>query len=76
MQDKSIYLDFEKPLSYNALLSFIITERGLGKSYGGKKFVAKRFIKRKKQFVYLKAYFYFYCYLHKMFIKVRESWKG
>ena len=56
MQDKSIYLDFEKPLSYNALLSFIITERGLGKSYGGKKFVAKRFIKRKKQFVYLRRY--------------------
>ena len=56
MQDKSIYLDFEKPLSYNALLSFIITERGLGKSYGSKKFVAKRFIKRKKQFVYLRRY--------------------
>lgn len=56
MQDKSIYLDFNKPLSYNALLSFIITERGLGKSYGSKKYVAKHFIKKKKQFVYLRRY--------------------
>lgn len=56
MQDKDIYLDFNKPLSYNALLSFIITERGLGKSYGSKKYVAKHFIKKKKQFVYLRRY--------------------
>ena len=52
----NIYLDFNKPLSYNALLSFIITERGLGKSYGAKKFVAKHFIKKGKQFVYLRRY--------------------
>lgn len=56
MQDNSIYLDFNKPISYNALLSFIITERGLGKSYGAKKFVAKRFINKGKQFVYLRRY--------------------
>ena len=54
--DKSIYLDFNKPLSYNALLTFIITERGLGKSYGAKKFVAKHFLKKHKQFVYLRRY--------------------
>ena len=54
--DRSIYLDFNKPLSYNALLTFIITERGLGKSYGAKKFVAKRFINKGKQFVYLRRY--------------------
>ena len=27
--DNFIFLDFNKPLSYNALLTFIITERGL-----------------------------------------------
>ena len=54
--DNSIFLDFSKPLSYNALLSFIITDRGLGKSYGAKKFVAKRFINKGKQFVYLRRY--------------------
>ena len=54
--NNSIYLDFNKPLTYNAFLNFIITERGLGKSYGAKKFVAKRFIKKGKQFVYLRRY--------------------
>jgi len=56
MQDNSIYLNFDYPLSYNALMTYIITERGLGKSYGAKKFVAKRFIKKGKQFVYLRRY--------------------
>ena len=54
--DKSIYLDFNKPISYNAFITFIITERGLGKSYGAKKFVAKHFLKKHKQFVYLRRY--------------------
>lgn len=54
--DKSIYLDFNKPLSYNAFLTFILTERGLGKSYGAKKYVANHFIKKHKQFVYLRRY--------------------
>lgn len=54
--DNSIFLDFNKPLSYNALLTFYVTERGLGKSYGAKKFVANHFIKKSKQFVYLRRY--------------------
>lgn len=54
--DESIYLNFNKPLSYNAFLSFIITERGLGKSYGAKKFVAKHFLKKNKQFVYMRRF--------------------
>ena len=54
--DSSIFLNFNIPLSYNAFLTFIVTERGLGKSYGAKKFVAKHFIKKHKQFVYLRRY--------------------
>lgn len=54
--DNSIFLDFNKPLSYNALLSFIVTERGLGKSYGAKKYVAKHFVKKHKQFAYIRRY--------------------
>lgn len=54
--NNSIFLDFSIPLSYNALLTFIVTGRGLGKSYGSKKFVAKHFLKKKKQFVYLRRY--------------------
>ena len=54
--DKSIYLDFNKPISYNAFMTYIITERGLGKSYGAKIFVAQHFLKKHKQFVYLRRY--------------------
>ena len=54
--DNSIFLDFMYPLSYNAFLTFIITERGLGKSYGAKSYVASHFIKTSKQFVYLRRY--------------------
>lgn len=52
----NIYYDFDKMLSYNALLNFIIGERGVGKSYGAKKYVAKRFINKHKEFVYLRRY--------------------
>ena len=34
-----------KILSYNAYLNFIVTERGLGKTYGFTKFVIKDFLK-------------------------------
>ena len=54
--NKNIYWDISKLLSYNALLSFVIGERGVGKSYGAKKFVAKHFINKHKQFVYIRRY--------------------
>ena len=44
--NKNIFYNYQKVLSYNALLTFIIGERGVGKSYGAKKFVAKRFINK------------------------------
>ena len=43
-------------LSYNAILNFIIGERGVGKTYGAKKHVVNRFIKKGEQFVYLRRY--------------------
>ena len=52
----NIFYDYQRILSYNALLNFIIGERGVGKSYGAKKYVAQRFIKKHKQFVYLRRY--------------------
>lgn len=55
MKDK-IYYDYQRVLSYNALMTFIIGERGVGKSYGAKEFVADRFINKGKQFVYLRRY--------------------
>lgn len=54
--ENSIYYDFDKMLSYNALFNFVVGERGVGKSYGAKKYVANRWIKKHKQFVYLRRY--------------------
>ena len=54
--DKSIYYSIDNVLSYNALLNFIIGERGVGKSYSAKKYVANHFIKKHKQFVYIRRY--------------------
>lgn len=52
----NIYYNFDKMISYNALLNLVIGERGVGKSYGAKKFVAKRFIKHGEEFVYIRRY--------------------
>lgn len=54
--DNSIYWNINTLLSYNALLNFVIGERGVGKSYGAKLYVANRFIKKGEQFVYIRRY--------------------
>lgn len=51
-----MYYDLQEVLSYNALFNFIIGERGVGKTYGCKKFCIKDFIKNGNQFVYLRRY--------------------
>lgn len=52
----SIFWDISRPLSYNALLNFIVGNRGGGKTFGCKKFVIKDFIKTGAEFVYLRRY--------------------
>lgn len=54
--DKNIWYSYNKVLSYHAMLNFIIGERGVGKSYGIKKYVLNRFKKKNKQFIYLRRY--------------------
>lgn len=51
-----MYYNYDKILTYPALLNFIIGERGVGKSYGIKKHVIKRFKKKKRKFIYLRRY--------------------
>lgn len=51
-----MFYDYNKVLSYNALFNFIIGERGVGKTYGSKKFCINRFLKKGEQFVYLRRY--------------------
>lgn len=54
--DKSLYYSPNKLLSYNRILSFVIGARGIGKTYGMKKYAINRFIKYGEQFIYLKRY--------------------
>lgn len=51
-----MFYDYSKILSYNALLNFLIGERGVGKTYGAVKFVTKQFIKKGEQFAYIRRY--------------------
>lgn len=51
-----MFYDFQKVLSYNSMLNFIIGERGVGKTYGVTKFVINDFLKRGHEFVYLRRY--------------------
>ena len=54
--DKSIFYTPERVISYNALLTLIIGERGVGKTYGFKTYVVKRFLNKHKQFAYIRRY--------------------
>ena len=51
-----MWLDFGKILSYGALMNYVIAERGIGKSYGAKKYIVNHFKKKHKQSVYLRRY--------------------
>ena len=51
-----MYIDLSKILSYNALLNIIIASRGTGKTYGTTKFVTKKFIEKKEEFIYVRRY--------------------
>lgn len=51
-----MYYDLQPVLSYNALINFIVGERGVGKTYSCKKFCIKDFLKNGNQFVYLRRY--------------------
>ncbi|MBO7712143.1 MAG: phage DNA encapsidation protein [Methanobrevibacter sp.] len=50
------YYNFDKLFSYNFLLAFVITERGLGKTFGSKVAMLKRFIRTGDQFIYIRRY--------------------
>lgn len=54
--DTSMFWDFDKTLSYNAIFNFIVGNRGGGKSYGVTEHVVKNFLKHDKQFVYMRRY--------------------
>lgn len=50
------YYDFNKLWSMNGVYNFVVGGRGIGKTYGSKKFVIKRFLDTGDQFIYLRRY--------------------
>lgn len=51
-----LYWDIAKPLSYNCLFNFIVGMRGVGKTYGWKKWAIKEFLKTGDEFIYVRRY--------------------
>ncbi|UTC25181.1 DNA encapsidation protein [Cytobacillus phage Bfsp1] len=54
--NQDLFYDPNKMLSYNRILNFIIGARGIGKTYGIKKHLVKRFIRHGKQFIWVRRY--------------------
>lgn len=50
------YYDGTKTISYNSLFNFIIGGRSIGKTFFFKKYCINNFIKKKKQFIYVRRY--------------------
>ena len=50
------YYDYQKIISYNCPVNVLIGERGVGKSYGIKNYVIKRYLKKKEKFLYIRRY--------------------
>ena len=53
---KNYYYDYDKVLGFNATFSFLITSRGLGKTYNGIVMAVKDFLKNGNEFIYLRRY--------------------
>ena len=72
-----MWLDFNKIISYGALLNFVVAERGVGKSYGAKKYIVNHFKKKHKQTCYIRRYvnqIEDYCYFAKHFGTNDNHW--
>lgn len=50
------YYNFDRVYSYNAVFNFICGARGLGKTYGAKDKVIKKFLRNGEQFIYLRRF--------------------
>lgn len=51
-----MFYNYNRILSYNALINMLIGERGVGKTYGVTKVAIDDFLKNKHEFIYLRRY--------------------
>ena len=54
--NQEFYYNYDRIISYNALLNMLVGPRGIGKTFGATEFVVNQFIKKKHEFVYLRRY--------------------
>lgn len=52
----SMFYNYDKLLSRDFLIAFVIGERGVGKTFGAKIAMLKKFLKTGEQFIYLRRY--------------------
>ena len=50
------HYDYDKICGFNGTFNFVVTSRGLGKTYGGIKMCVKDFLKNGNEFIYLRRY--------------------
>ena len=50
------FYNYERIISYNCPVNILIGERGVGKTYGMKKYLIKKFLKKKEKFLYIRRY--------------------
>lgn len=50
------FYNYERVISYNCPVNILIGERGVGKSYGAKKYVIDKWLKKKEKFLYIRRY--------------------
>ena len=54
---ENVYYDYDKLLSRNDwIISFVVTSRGLGKTFGAKVAMLKHFLKTGDEFMYVRRY--------------------
>jgi len=56
MRDMGLYYNFDRLLSYNAFLNFVVSERGVGKTFNSKVLVLNKFLNKGEEFIYLRRY--------------------
>ena len=55
-KQKVEWYDVNRLLSHNANFYFVLSGRGAGKTYGFKKWMINRYIKKGEQFIYIRRY--------------------
>lgn len=68
-----MYWDINNSLSYNRLFNFIVGARGVGKTYGAKRWAINDFLKNGNQFVYVRRYKEEFKKISKFFADIQDE---